>query len=83
MPIKHQNKRCLHPHDARLRRQVASAGRARKSSTTPAHEGATGASHSIDDLFYASTQGAITNQISKILAEPEFTGLINGLVDYN
>ena len=74
VPIRHQNQRCLHPHDARLRRQVASAGRAHQSSTTPAHEGNTGASHSIDTSTPA--KGAIEDRIRKILAEPEIAELI-------
>jgi hypothetical protein len=70
VPLKHQKQRCLHPHDARLRRQpVASAGRAHQSSTTPAHEGFTGASHSIDH--------GITNKIKQRLQEnPKLSQLL-------
>ena len=82
MPLRHHYNRCLHPHDARLRRhKVASAGRAHQSSTTPAHEGNTGASQSIDNSFSASEEDAIIDIVRTILAEPEFTELIKELIN--
>ncbi|MBN2734759.1 MAG: hypothetical protein JXQ82_07885 [Methanomicrobiaceae archaeon] len=68
MPSRHHFQRCLHPHDARLRRQlVASAGRAHQSSTTPAHGGNTGASHSIDN--FTPVKGVIEDRIERRIRE--------------